>query len=122
MTETITTDAPMYVKQNIEATKVKKQAEELIKSTREATVEYFRLGGTYPGVTFTESKSEPLCSEVIVKWVYANLPKETYDELFTKVFDPNSFAKLVAEGKIDVSKLPSEYRETKYTPKLSVKS
>ena len=112
---------PEAVRMNIEATKVKKQAEALISSTRDETVAYFRAGGKYDGVTFSESKSEPLCEEVVLKWAYEFLPKDVYDQLFTKVFDPNSFAKLVSEGVIDQSRLPSNHKTLKVTPKISVK-
>ena len=113
--------APAAVIKNIEATRVKKQAEALIKETREETVAYFRAGGTYPGVTFSDSKSEPLCEEVILKWAYTQLPKHIYEQLFTKVFDPNSFAKLVSEGVIDQNKLPPEHKSLNVVAKISVK-
>ncbi len=117
----MTESVPSYVIQNIEARKVEKQAKDLKDQTNAATVEYFRSGGKFENVSFSDSKTEKINMDVITKWVFEN-QREFYDRLFTRVPDPNGFAELVQQGVIDESKLPPNYKEVITTPRITVKA
>ena len=114
-------EIPTHIRQYMAFDKIEKDAKagkEKIKSEVVSSL----LSESYPGIKISTPKpTETLDEMVCLKWAASNLPKEDYEELFTKVFDPNKFAMMISHGKIDADKLPHDYKNVKpNAPRITV--